>query len=76
VDYIDNDEPFERCYEPVEETFYRKKTGNWVLPSGCKFCSFKHKCHTNLQPRPSIPSKSKNPQEVDYTYVAPEYLDG
>jgi hypothetical protein len=76
ADYIDNDEPFERCYEPVEETFYRKKTGNWVLPSGCKFCSFKHKCHTNLQPRPSIPSKSKNPQEVDYTYVAPEYLDG
>ena len=75
ADYIDNDEPFERCYEPVEETFYRKKTGNWVLPSGCKFCSFKHKCHTNLQPRPSIPSKSKNPQEVDYTYVAPEYLD-
>ena len=76
VDYIDNDEPFERCYEPVEETFYRKKTGNWVLPSGCKFCSFKHKCHTNLQPRPSIPSKSKNPQEVDYTYIAAEYLDG
>jgi len=75
VDYIDNDEPFERCYEPVEETFYRKKTGNWVLPSGCKFCSFKHKCHTNLQPRPSIPSKSKNPQIVDYTYIAPEYLN-
>jgi len=76
ADYIDNDEPFERCYEPVEETFYRKKTGNWVLPSSCKFCSFKHKCHTSLQPRPSIPSKSKNPQEVDYTYIAPEYLDG
>lgn len=76
ADYIDNDEPFERCYEPVEETFYRKKTGNWVLPSGCKFCSFKHKCHTNLQPRPSIPSKSKNPQEVDYTFIAEEYQNG
>jgi hypothetical protein len=76
ADYIDNDEPFERCYEPVEETFYRKKTGNWVLPSGCKFCSFKHKCHTNLQPRPSIPSKSKNPQEVDYTFISEEYQNG
>ena len=75
VDYIDNDEPFERCFEPVEESFYRKKTGNWVLPDDCKFCSFKHKCHDNFETRPSIPSKSKNPQLVDYTYIAPEYVD-
>jgi hypothetical protein len=73
VDFIDNDEPFERCFEPIKETFYRKETGNWVLPSGCKFCSFKHKCHTNLTPRPSIMSKAKNPPEVDYTFVAEEY---
>jgi hypothetical protein len=69
VDFIDNDEPFERCFEPVKETFYRKETGNWVLPSGCKFCSFKHKCHTNLKPTPSIMSKAKNPPIVDYTYI-------
>ena len=75
VDYIDNDEPFERCFEPVEESFYRKKTGNWILPDDCKFCNFKHKCHDNFDSRPSIPSKSKNPQIVDYTYIAPEYLD-
>ena len=73
VDYIDNDEPFERCFEPVEETFYKKKTGNMVLPSGCKFCSYKHKCHPTLQARPSIMSKAKNPPEIDYTFVAEEY---
>lgn len=74
VDYIDNDEPFERCFEPVEETFYRKKTGNIVLPSGCKFCSFKHKCHPTLETRSSVTSKAKNPPEVDYVYISEEYL--
>jgi hypothetical protein len=69
VDYIDNDEPFERCFEPVPETFYRKPTGNIVLPSACKFCSFKHKCHTTLQTQPSRASKAKNPQDVDYVFI-------
>jgi len=54
VDYIDNDEPFERCFEPVPETFYRKPTGNIVLPSACKFCSFKHKCHTTISSHPLV----------------------
>jgi len=69
VDYIDNDEPFERCFEPVPETFYRKPTGNIVLPSACKFCSFKHKCHPTLQTQPSRASKAKNPQDVDYVFI-------
>ena len=72
VDYIDNDEPFERCFEPVPETFYRKPTGNIVLPSACKFCSFKHKCHTTLQTQPSRASKAKNPQDVDYVFIGDE----
>ena len=69
VDYIENDEPFERCFEPVPETYYRKPTGNIVLPSGCKFCSFKHKCHPTLQSLPSRASKSANPPEVDYVFI-------
>ena len=74
VNYIENDEPFERSFEPVEETFRRKPTGNVVLPSGCKFCNYKQKCHPNLVTRPSIPSTAKNPPEVDYTFIAEEYL--
>lgn len=69
VDYIDSDAPFERCFEPVPETYYRKPTGNIVLPSACKFCSFKHKCHPTLKTVPSLASKSANPPEVDYVFI-------
>ena len=72
VDYIENDEPFERCFEPVPETYYRKPTGNVVLHSGCKFCNFKHKCHPTLQTLPSRASKSANPPEVDYVFIGDE----
>ena len=69
VDYIESDAPFERCFEPEPETFYKKQTGNLVLPSECKFCSFKHKCHPNMQTLPSRPSKALNPPLVDYVYI-------
>ena len=72
VDYIDNDEPFERCFEPVPETYYKKPSGNVVLPSDCKFCSFKHKCHPTLQSLPSRVSKSANPPLVDYVFIGDE----
>ena len=69
VDYIESDAPFERCFEPEPETFYKKQTGNLVLPQECKFCSFKHKCHTGLNTQPSRPSKALNPPLVDYVYI-------
>ena len=28
VNYIEKDEPFERCFEPVAETYYKKQSGN------------------------------------------------
>jgi len=72
VDYIDNDEPFERCFEPIPETYRRKPSGNLVLPSGCKFCDFKHKCHKTLQTMPSRVSQAVNPPEVDYVFIGDE----
>lgn len=69
AEYLDSDAPFERCYEPEPETFYRKATGNMVLPHECQWCSFKHKCHPDLQSVPSRVSKAKNPPIVDYTYI-------
>lgn len=69
VDYINNDEPFKRCFEPVPETYYRKPTGNIVLNKKCKFCNFKHKCYPTLQTLPSKVSKSDNPPLVDYTFI-------
>lgn len=68
VNYIENDEPFERCFKPVPETYYRKTTGNLVLSASCKFCDFKQKCW-DLQTQPSRASKSANPPLVDYVKI-------
>lgn len=69
VNYIENDEPFERCFEPVPEVFNRKATGNIVLPKSCAFCDFKQKCHPTLQTMPSRPSKAQVPPQVDYVFI-------
>ena len=71
VNYIEKDEPFERCFEAEPETFYKKPSGNLVLDNTipCKFCSFKHKCWKDLKTMPSRVSKSKNPKQVDYVFI-------
>ena len=57
---------FERCFEPVAETFRGKPTGNKVLNDGCKFCSYRFDCWTNLTERPAVMSQAKNPPTVSY----------
>jgi hypothetical protein len=73
VSYINEDKPFKRCFEPIEETHYRKPTGNKKLGVECGFCSFKHKCWPNLKQLPAVMSNAKNPPMVDYVELAPEY---
>ena len=70
VSYINEDKPFKRCFEAVEETHYRKPTGNKKLGIECSFCSFKHKCWPNLQTMPAVKSTAKNPPMVDYVELA------
>lgn len=69
VDYIENGEPFERCFEPVPETYRRVPSGNLVLTKGCSWCDFKHKCHPTLQTLPSRVSKAAVKPEVDYVFI-------
>ena len=69
VDYINNDEPFERCYEPVEETYYGIPSGNLKLGIECSFCSYRDKCW-DLQVLPSKVSKSANPPLINYVKLA------
>jgi flagellar hook-basal body complex protein FliE len=57
---------FERCFEPVPETFRGKPTGNKVLNDGCKFCSYRFDCWDNLTERPAVKSQAKNPPTVSY----------
>ena len=70
VDYINNDEPFERCYEPVEETYYGKPSGNLKLGVECSFCSYREMCWDNLKVLPSKVSRSANPPLVNYVKLA------
>ena len=70
VDYIDNDEPFERCFQPVPETYRKVPSGNIVLNDGCNFCQFKHKCFPDLKVLPSKVYKGKlTPPLVNYVEV-------
>ena len=69
VDYIDNDEPFERCFEAVPETYYGKQSGNLKLNPKCQFCNFKYKCW-DIKTLPSRVYKgTKQPPEVDYIFI-------
>ena len=69
IDYINNDEPFERCYEPVAETYYGKPSGNMKLGIECSLCSYREKCW-DLQVLPSKVSKSATPPLVNYVKLA------
>jgi len=69
ISYIENDEPFERCYEPVEETYYGKPSGNLKLGIECSFCNFREKCW-DLKVLPSKVSRSANPPLINYVKLA------
>jgi hypothetical protein len=70
ISYIDNDEPFERCYEPIEETYYGKPSGNLKLGIECSLCNYREKCWDNLQVLPSRVSRSSNPPLINYIKIA------
>ncbi len=57
---------FQRCFEPVPETFRGKETGNKVLNDGCRFCSYRFDCWDTLTERPAVMSQAKKPPTVSY----------
>ena len=57
---------FEKCFQPVPEKFRGKETGNTVLNTGCKFCSYRFDCWPSLVERPAVKSQAKNPPIVAY----------
>ena len=70
INYINNDEPFERCFEPEPETYRNKPSGNLNLPKECHFCKYKLDCWKNIQELPSKVSQAKEPPMVEYLHVA------
>ena len=66
---------FERCFEPVAETFRGKPTGNKILGTSCSFCSYKYSCWENLKDLPSVMSKAQFPKVVSYVELRKEYTN-
>lgn len=66
-----NDFNFRKGFSDVEETFYKKPTGNRKLGFTCSYCNFKYSCWENLEYRPRAKSKSKDAYEY-YTFYKEE----
>ena len=71
VDTVNNDK-FNRCFEPEPEYFRGKATGNTVLNSGCRFCSYRETCWDIIE-RPAVKSQAKVPKMVSYLSMSEEY---
>tara|TARA_R110000822_G_scaffold129731_1_gene266068 strand:- start:945 stop:1802 length:858 start_codon:yes stop_codon:yes gene_type:complete len=74
VDYINNDEPFERCFSPEPETYRNKASGNMKLCKTCSWCDHKKKCWPEYKELPSKVYKGKKtPPTVEYISLNKEY---
>jgi hypothetical protein len=58
---INEDWPFERCFEAVVDTFRREPTGAKKLGVECGFCDFKETCWPTAKKMTSPATKAKNP---------------
>jgi len=65
VDTVNKNE-FERCFNPVPETFRGKPSGNTILNPNCKFCDFRFECFPELQELPSKVSQARVKPTVSY----------
>lgn len=57
----------ERQFEPEDETYYKKPTGNKVLPTICQMCQYLKPCWPEAVQKPKALSKAANPHLVWYT---------
>ena len=64
---------FERLYDDVAETFYKKPTGNRKLQRPCTFCDYKFECWPGLKFLQNPSSKAKTKPYEYYTKLSPKY---
>ena len=69
VDTVNKNE-FERCFNPVPETFRGKPSGNTILNPNCKFCDFRFECYPEMQELPSKVSQARTKPVVSYITVS------
>jgi hypothetical protein len=61
--------PFKKLYEAEAETFYKKPTGNYVVPMTCTFCNHMNICWPDAKYTTNPLSKAKEPARKWYTYI-------
>lgn len=70
VKTIEEDRPFERCFELEDDKFARKFTGLKRLGSACSFCDYAKACWPSAEYKPHPMSKSEKPPH--YWFVEEE----
>jgi hypothetical protein len=71
-----NNKELVRCFEPENEFFRGKETGNKVLNKNCTFCDFRTACWEGLETHPAQKSTAKQPKMVQYVYLRKESNNG
>ena len=75
-DYLDKNEPFERCFDSEPEVYRGKTSGNHKLAKVCSFCSHKKKCWPTLRALPSkVYSGKLTPPTVEYVSLWSDQYD-
>lgn len=67
--------PFKKLYQAEEETFYRKPTGNKVIPMTCTFCNYIHTCWPDAVYMANPTSTAKMPAKKWYAEKPKETTD-
>lgn len=62
-----NNMPFQRGFEEEAETFYKKPTGNMLVPRTCTFCQFMKHCWPDAVLKPKAMSQAKDVKPVWYS---------
>lgn len=70
VKAIITDAPFKKQFEPVDEYFKKKKTGNQVLCYTCSECEFRKHCWPEAKYLPNVNSDAKAPGYKWYTKLS------
>lgn len=60
--------PFQKLYTEEKETYYRKETGNVLVPVTCTFCSYIQSCWPDAVYAANPTSGAKNPTKKWYAY--------
>jgi hypothetical protein len=64
---LTSNKPFERCFEPENEMYYNKPTGEKVLAKTCQYCKWVESCWGDkAEYRANAKSKAANPPKKWY----------